>query len=161
MRFSLTRDHTRRRAKEGSTSRRSSTTTVTPPPLRTMTMPILPPRNRRLNKTTPKYLLIILVFFTIPMPIFFIFLLASLLTSIRRTILDGAIKCVVAFFSLHPSIWDIEENGMHMLDSNDEIYSAIDAHEMIHKNALATTVLLDSLCREYGKVSGLDNAKEI
>jgi hypothetical protein len=65
-------------------------------------------------------------------------------------------------FSLYPRIWDIVENGMHMLDSNDEIYNAIDAHEIIHKNALATTVLLASFCREeYGKVSGLDNAKEI
>jgi hypothetical protein len=79
----------------------------------------------------------------------------------RRTILDGTIKCVVTYFSLHPSIWDIEENGMHMLDSNDEIYNAIDAQGIIHKNAIATTVLLASLCREYGKVSGLDNAKEI
>jgi hypothetical protein len=34
--------------------------------------------------------------------------------------------------------------------------------EMIHKITQATTVLLDSLCRdEYNKVSGLDNAKEI
>jgi hypothetical protein len=28
-------------------------------------------------------------------------------------------------FSLHPSIWDIVENGMHMLDSDDEKYNAI------------------------------------
>jgi hypothetical protein len=35
-------------------------------------------------------------------------------------------------------------------------------NEQIHKNAQATTVLLDSLCRdEYNKVSGLDNAKQI
>ena len=51
---------------------------------------------------------------------------------------------------------------MHMLDSDDENYNAIDDQEMIHKNAQATSVLLDSLCREeYNKVSGLDNAKEI
>jgi hypothetical protein len=30
-------------------------------------------------------------------------------------------------FPFHPSIWDIVENGMHMLDSYDENYNAIDA----------------------------------
>jgi hypothetical protein len=35
-------------------------------------------------------------------------------------------------------------------------------NEQVHKNAQATTVLLESLCRdEYNKVSGLDNAKQI
>jgi hypothetical protein len=48
-------------------------------------------------------------------------------------------------FSLHPSIWDIVENGLYY-DNNDD---AIHIHEQI-------------LCRdEYNKVSGLDNAKEI
>jgi hypothetical protein len=61
-------------------------------------------------------------------------------------------------FSLHPSIWEIVENGMHF-DSTD---NAIFINEQIHKNAQATTVLLASLCRdEYNKVSGLDNAKQI
>jgi hypothetical protein len=61
-------------------------------------------------------------------------------------------------FSLHPSIWEIVENGMHF-DSTDN-YVII--NEQIHKNAQATTVLLASLCRdEYNKVSGLDNAKQI
>jgi hypothetical protein len=61
-------------------------------------------------------------------------------------------------FSLHPSIWEIVENGMHF-DSTD---SSIFINEQIHKNAQATTVLLTSLCREeYNKVSGLDNAKQI
>jgi hypothetical protein len=61
-------------------------------------------------------------------------------------------------FSLHPSIWEIVENGMHF-DSSD---NAIFINEQIHKNAQATTVLLASLCRdEYNKFSGLDNAKEI
>jgi hypothetical protein len=64
--------------------------------------------------------------------------------------------------SLHPSIWDIVENRMHVLDSNDENYNAIYFQEMIHKNAQATTVLLAYLCmEEYNKVSGLDNTKEI
>ena len=61
-------------------------------------------------------------------------------------------------FSLHPSIWEIVENGMKF-DSSD---SPMFINEQIHKNAQATTVLLASLCRdEYNKVSGLDNAKQI
>jgi hypothetical protein len=61
-------------------------------------------------------------------------------------------------FSLHPSIWEIIENGMHF-DSTD---NPVIINEQIHKNAQATTVLLASLCRdEYNKVSGLDNAKQI
>jgi hypothetical protein len=61
-------------------------------------------------------------------------------------------------FSLHPSIWEIVENGMH-LDSMD---NPVIINEQIHKNAQATTMLLASLCRdEYNKVSGLDNAKQI
>jgi hypothetical protein len=61
-------------------------------------------------------------------------------------------------FSLHPSIWEIVENGMQF-DSTDNL---VFINEQIHKNAQATTVLLASLCRdEYNKVSGLDNAKQI
>jgi hypothetical protein len=61
-------------------------------------------------------------------------------------------------FSLHPSIWEIIENGM-LFDSTD---NPVFINEQIHKNAQATTVLLASLCRdEYHKVSGLDNAKQI
>jgi hypothetical protein len=61
-------------------------------------------------------------------------------------------------FSLHPSIWEIVENGMHF-DSTD---NPVIINEQIHKNAQATTVLLASLCRdEYNKVSGLDNTKQI
>jgi hypothetical protein len=61
-------------------------------------------------------------------------------------------------FSLHPSIWEIVENGMHF-DSTD---NPVIINEQIHKNAQATTVLLASLCRDkYNKVSGLDNANKI
>jgi hypothetical protein len=61
-------------------------------------------------------------------------------------------------FSLHPSIWEIVENGMHFDSTNNLIF----INEQIHKNDQATTVLLASLCRdEYNKVSGLDNAKQI
>jgi hypothetical protein len=61
-------------------------------------------------------------------------------------------------FSLHPSIWEIVENGM-LFDSTD---NPVFINEQIHKNAQATTVLLASLCRdEYHKVSSLDNAKQI
>jgi hypothetical protein len=53
-------------------------------------------------------------------------------------------------FSLHPSIWEIVENGMQF-DSTD---SPIFINEQIHKIAQATTVLLASLCREeYHKVT--------
>jgi hypothetical protein len=61
-------------------------------------------------------------------------------------------------FSLHSSIWEIAENGMHF----NSTYNPIFINEKIHKNAQATTVLLAYLCRdEYNKVSGLDNAKQI
>jgi hypothetical protein len=61
-------------------------------------------------------------------------------------------------FSLHPSIWEIVENGMHFDSTGNLIF----INEKIHKNAQATTVLLASLGRdEYNKVSGLDNAKQI
>jgi hypothetical protein len=75
----------------------------------------------------------------------------------EKTILSGVIKCVV-IFSLHPSIWEIVENGMHY----DNIDNPVFINEKICKNAQATTMLLASLCRdEYNKVSGLDNAKQI
>jgi hypothetical protein len=61
-------------------------------------------------------------------------------------------------FSLHPSIWEIVENGMHFDSTDNPVF----INEQIHKNSQATTVLLASLCRdEYNKVSGLDNAKQI
>jgi hypothetical protein len=61
-------------------------------------------------------------------------------------------------FSLHPSIWEIVENGMHF----DSIDNPVFVNEQIHKNTQATTILLASLCRdEYNKVSSLDSAKQI
>jgi hypothetical protein len=61
-------------------------------------------------------------------------------------------------FSLHPSIREIVENGMHF----DSMDNPVIINEQIHKNAQANIVLLASLCRdEYNKVSGLDNAKQI
>jgi hypothetical protein len=61
-------------------------------------------------------------------------------------------------FALHPSIWEIVENGMHFDSTDNHVF----INEQIHKNAQATIVLLASLCRdEYNKVSGLDNAKQI
>jgi hypothetical protein len=61
-------------------------------------------------------------------------------------------------FSLHPSIWEIVESGMHFYSTDNPMF----INEQIHKNAQATTVLLAYLCRdEYNKVSGLDNAKQI
>jgi hypothetical protein len=61
-------------------------------------------------------------------------------------------------FSLHPSIWEIVENGMHFDSTDNPVF----INEQIHKNAQATTVLLASLYMdEYNKMSGLDNAKQI
>jgi hypothetical protein len=61
-------------------------------------------------------------------------------------------------FSLHLSIWEIVENGMHFDSTDNPVF----INEQIHKNAQATTMLLASLCRdEYNKMSGLDNAKQI
>jgi hypothetical protein len=56
----------------------------------------------------------------------FLFLLANLLVLMERIILGGAIKCVVIFFSLHPSIWDMVENGMQIPDIDDEIFDDIE-----------------------------------
>jgi hypothetical protein len=56
-------------------------------------------------------------------------------------------------FSLHPSILEIVENGMHF----DSMDNPMFINEQIHKNAHATSILLASLCRdEYNKVSGLE-----
>jgi hypothetical protein len=61
-------------------------------------------------------------------------------------------------FSLHPSIWEIVESGMHFGSTDNPVF----INEKIHKNAQATTVLLASLCMDdYNKVSGLDNTKQI
>ena len=43
-------------------------------------------------------------------------------------------------FSLHPSIWEIVENGMHFDSSDNPIF----INEQIHKNAQATTASLPS-----------------
>jgi hypothetical protein len=64
--------------------------------------------------------------------------------------------------SLHPSIWNIFENGMQCVYSDDENYNEIHMQEMIHINTQTTIVLLTSLYREeYNKVSGLDNTKKL
>jgi hypothetical protein len=61
-------------------------------------------------------------------------------------------------FSLHPSIREIVQSGMHFDSSDNTVF----INEQIHKNTQATTILLASLCMdEYNKVSGLDNAKQI
>jgi hypothetical protein len=61
-------------------------------------------------------------------------------------------------FSLHPSIWEIVENGMHFHSSDNSVI----INKQIHKNAQAIAGLLASLCMDrYNKVSGLDNAKQI
>jgi hypothetical protein len=116
-----------------------------------------PPRSRkrRLIKTTP---LIIPVFHITQMPIYFLFLLENPPHFDGEDYSFWSHKMCSHLFSLHPSIWEIVENGMHF-DSTD---NPVVINEQIHKNTQATTILLVSLCRdEYNKVSGLDNAKQI
>jgi hypothetical protein len=61
-------------------------------------------------------------------------------------------------FSLHPSIWEIVENGMHF----DSTHNPVFINEQIHKMPKPLHILLAFLCRdEYNKVIGLDNAKQI
>jgi hypothetical protein len=50
---------------------------------------------------------------------------------VETTPLFEGIKCVVIYFFLHPSIWEIVENGMHS-DSSDNL---VFINEQIHKNA--------------------------
>jgi hypothetical protein len=65
-------------------------------------------------------------------------------------------------YSLHPSILDIVENRMQILDSDDENYNVVEVEEIIHRNPQATNILLAYLCREeYNNVNDLENAKEI
>jgi hypothetical protein len=86
---------------------------------------------------------------------------ASLLTFMGEDYSWWSHKMCNHLFSLHPSIWDVVENGMHVVDSDDENYIVIYMQEMIHKNNQATTMFLASLYMdEYNKVSGLDNAKD-
>jgi hypothetical protein len=48
-------------------------------------------------------------------------------------------------FFLHPGIWDVVENGMQCVDSDNGNFNAIHVQEMIHKNIQATIMLLASL----------------
>jgi hypothetical protein len=64
--------------------------------------------------------------------------------------------------SLHASIWDIVEFGVHVPMVGDEGYDSDEVAQIRHFNSQATTTLLASLCREeYNKVHGLKSAKEI
>jgi hypothetical protein len=63
------------------------------------------------------------------MLIYCLFLLASLLILMGRFLLSH--KMCSHLFSLHPSIWEVVENGMHF-DSSDNV---VFIHEQIHKNA--------------------------
>jgi hypothetical protein len=64
--------------------------------------------------------------------------------------------------SLHASIWDIVEFGVHVPKVGDEGYDSDEVAQIRHFNSQATTTLLASLCREeYNKVHGLKSAKEI
>jgi hypothetical protein len=64
--------------------------------------------------------------------------------------------------SLHASIWDIVEFGAQVPNVGDKDYDSDEVAQIRHFNSQATTILLDSLCREeYNKVQGLKSAKEI
>jgi hypothetical protein len=64
--------------------------------------------------------------------------------------------------SLHASIWDIVEFGVHIPKVGDEGYDWDEVTQIRHCNSQATTILLASLRREeYNKVQGLKSAKEI
>jgi hypothetical protein len=64
--------------------------------------------------------------------------------------------------SLHTSIWDVVEFGVHVPSVGDEGYDSDEVAQIRHFNSQATTILLVSLSREeYNKVQGLKSAKEI
>jgi hypothetical protein len=64
--------------------------------------------------------------------------------------------------SLHKSIWDVVEFGVHVPSVGDEDYDEDEVAQIKHFNSQATTILLASLSQEeYNKVQGLKNAKEI
>jgi hypothetical protein len=63
--------------------------------------------------------------------------------------------------SLHKSIWDIVEFGAQAPQVGDEDYDSDEATQIRHFNSQATSILLDSLCREeYNKVQGLKMPKK-
>jgi hypothetical protein len=64
--------------------------------------------------------------------------------------------------SLHTSIWDVVEIGVHVPSPGNEDYDSDEVAQIRHFNSQATTILLASLSREeYNKVQGLKSAKEI
>jgi hypothetical protein len=64
--------------------------------------------------------------------------------------------------SLHTSIWDVVEFGVHVPSIGDEGYDSDEVAQIRYFNSQATTILLASLSREeYNKVQGLKSAKEI
>jgi hypothetical protein len=137
-----------RKGRRRDASRRSSTTTATPPHLHQgSTTTTRPQKRKRLIRII---LSIILACRTIQMLIYCPFLLVN-------PHFDGddysfwSHKMHSHLFSLHPSIWEIIENGMRFDSSDNPVF----INEQIHKNAQANIVLLASLCRdEYNKVSG-------
>jgi hypothetical protein len=109
------------------TSRRSSTTTTTPSPLHQGTTTTRPRKSKQLIRII---LSIILACRTIQMLIYCPFHLVN-------PHFDGddysfwSHKMCSHLFSLHPSIWEIVENGMHFYSSDNPVF----INEQIHKNA--------------------------
>jgi hypothetical protein len=112
-------------------SRRSSTTTATPPPLY-QGMTTMTTHPRKIKRLIRIILSIILACCTIRMLIYYPF---HLVTPPPRFDGDdysfwGHKKCS-HLFSLHPSIWEIVENGLYF-DSGD---NPVFINKQIHKNA--------------------------
>jgi hypothetical protein len=64
--------------------------------------------------------------------------------------------------SLHKSIWNVVEYGVHVPSAEDEDYDEDEVAQIEHFNSQATTILLASLSREeYNKVQGLKSANEV
>jgi hypothetical protein len=65
-------------------------------------------------------------------------------------------------YSLHPSILDVVQIGMEILDSDDKNYNPVEVEQIMHRNSQVTIVLLASLCsEEYNKVNGYESTKDI
>ena len=123
----LTRAQVKRRRMERrrGASRRLSTTTATNLPLLKRTTNT----RRKRKRLTRTFLLITLIFRIIPMLIFFLFHLVNILTLMERTTDFWSHKMHSHLFSLHPSIWEIVENGMQFDNTDNPMF----INEQIHK----------------------------
>jgi hypothetical protein len=94
--------------------------------LRKRTITPLLPNKRRLKLHLIAFILIIRAILAPQMLNYFPSILESLLTLMGRIFLTGVTKCNIIFFSLHPSIWDIVENGMNIPSIDNENYNEVE-----------------------------------